>query len=279
MPSKVIRLVSPRLQTPRSLYRCTHSSRPGRPLPGQDPHLLERHTFARHTWSASACPVDRPDGRIGYRRITCCSGPVPRNRKTGPEVSLDSGQLTARLYQPTRQQTGRSVLIPMNSHSGEGVYAGSHCLPASPMKKQPPALQSGAAYGAGRVTCLLAKHGPVWGFSPASAEPSTRIRHSEVGGGDQVRASAPSRCVEITCGAAFTSSAAGRRMVSKLIRPCRATSDICVSLTPAVLARHRTRCQRGAPRMVPEPSRAPIPCQQVVLRCLNGARPACRPGR
>jgi len=26
----------------------------GRPLPGQDSHLLEQRTFARHTWSGTA---------------------------------------------------------------------------------------------------------------------------------------------------------------------------------------------------------------------------------
>jgi hypothetical protein len=32
-------------------------ARPGRPLPGQDSHLLDQRTFARHTWTNTPGPT------------------------------------------------------------------------------------------------------------------------------------------------------------------------------------------------------------------------------
>ena len=48
------------------LIRCI-ATRPGRPLPGQDSHLLEQRTFARHTWSVTLVLV-QPETVVRWHR-------------------------------------------------------------------------------------------------------------------------------------------------------------------------------------------------------------------
>ncbi len=62
MAEKLSRGWDPRVKS-TILHGPGLATRPGRPLPGQDSHLLEQRTFARRTWTttrlyipSSACP-------------------------------------------------------------------------------------------------------------------------------------------------------------------------------------------------------------------------------
>jgi len=53
------------------------STRPGRPLPGPDSHLLEQRTFARRTWTSTPHPVTRFTLSPGTRSMRRFRGSIP----------------------------------------------------------------------------------------------------------------------------------------------------------------------------------------------------------
>src|SRR5262249_18503533 len=107
------------------------ATRPGRPLPGQDSHLLEQRTFARRTWTRT--PVR-----------TRCRLPIDPTTHTPPELwtlpcsaaSITSRKLTLTLQ--VRRRVGPSALpnsawvrrsIPRQSHRSAQHLGWAHASP------------------------------------------------------------------------------------------------------------------------------------------------------
>jgi len=84
------------------------NTRLGRPLPGQDLHLLDQRAFPQRTWSTRAAPRRRPEGP-GRRRSLRVSCRMRRHRFRGPGRPAHGARLAYRLIQsPQLPVEGRS---------------------------------------------------------------------------------------------------------------------------------------------------------------------------